>query len=207
MDSKKKKLEPIPYQCDNCGAKVSAYGEIPRCLGCGKNLCSICNNYLLCPQDFHKLDPKDQKKIKRFGYSLENVNNSATMFKIFPIILGMVGLVFIILLFVLQEEIFNFVFGFLGGFLLLAGLMMYGVFHNFEEREYKRVSTQIRNIILPYNISPAYHNQELYKKQIKDSNEFDEDKEEDQVIICPTCGEEIKDSSKKFCENCGERGR
>lgn len=208
---KSKNIEaPIQYQCDNCGAKVAAYREIPRCLACGKNLCSICNNFLLCPQDFHRLDPKDQKKIKRLGTSLNNIHNTAAMFKVMPGVLGGIGALLLILMIIFDDEIFYFIFGFLGGFLLLASFMMYGVFHNIEEKERKRVSDQVRSIVLPYNIQQVFHkNENMNQKaeiQTVNSDKWskEDNAEEDNIIICPTCGEEVKGPNVKYCENCGE---
>jgi hypothetical protein len=200
----KKNIEPTSYQCDNCAAKVQAYGEIPRCLGCGKYLCEICNNYFLCPQDFHKLEPKDQKKVKRLGSSLENARNAAKMFKIMPLILGIIGAVLLIIMLILDDEMFYFIFGFIGGSLLLFGGMMFGVFHNFEERERKRVSDQVRNVIIPYNMQQVIHGQEGQKQQNIGDNERKEDTE-DKILICPNCGEEVKGPNVQYCENCGSK--
>lgn len=209
MGKTKNAEAPISYQCDNCGAKVSAYKSIPRCLACGKNLCSICNNFLLCPQDFHRLDQKDQKKIKRLTSSLTNIDTTATMFKVMPGILGGIGAVLLILMFIFDDETFYFIFGFLGGFLILSSLMMFGVFHNFEEKQRNIVSDKVRRIVLPYNIPQVYHKNESQPQMadIKANTEQKEETEETEeygIVICPTCGEEVKGKDIKYCENCGE---
>jgi hypothetical protein len=82
------------------------------------------------------------------------------MFKVMPGVLGGIGAVLLILMIIFDDEIFYFIFGFLGGFLLLASFMMYGVFHNIEEKERKRVSDQVRSIVLPYNIQQVFHKNE-----------------------------------------------
>jgi hypothetical protein len=140
---RRKKVEQIPYQCANCGTDVSAYGSVPRCLGCGKALCEICNTYLLCPSDFHKLRKKDQKKVKRAKSTLENAINSKVMFTVMPIILGSIGVILLLLMMILRQFLFYFLFGFLGGFLLLCSLLIFFMFHNIEEREARRIITKV----------------------------------------------------------------
>jgi len=88
IKNNKKDKEPIPYTCDNCGAKVNAIGRIPRCLGCGKQLCEICNNHMLCAADLNKIEKRDQKKVKRAGMGLENIKTSKRMFTIMPIVIA-----------------------------------------------------------------------------------------------------------------------
>ena len=75
--SKKKNQEPIEYKCDVCGASVIASGKIPRCLGCGKQICNICGaDRMICGTDFNSLEKKDQKKIKSAGVALESAKIS-----------------------------------------------------------------------------------------------------------------------------------
>ncbi len=137
---------------------------------------------------FHRLDPKDQKKIKRLGTSLNNIHNTAAMFKVMPGVLGGIGAVLLILMIIFDDEIFYFIFGFLGGFLLLASFMMYGVFHNIEEKERKRVSDQVRSIVLPYNIQQVFHkNENMNQKaeiQTVNSDKWskEDNAEEDNII-------------------------
>jgi hypothetical protein len=183
--SKKKKQEPIEYTCDNCGAKVIAYGKIPRCLGCGKQLCSVCNNYMLCGTDFNKLEKKDQRRVKRAGVGLENIKTSKRMFTIMPIAMGSIGVILLILMAVLRRDMFYFLFGFLGGFLLLSALMMFCVFGNMEERETNRITNQIKGIILPYN----------FKR-------FSSGPKKLEIYHCPNCGGNISEDSE-ICEYCG----
>jgi len=185
INTKKKKQEPIAYECENCGAKVTAYGQIPRCLGCGKALCDICNNYMLCGTDFNRLEKRDQKKVKRIGMSLESAKTSKKMFTIMPLVMGGIGVILLLLMIILRDEIFYFMFGFLGGFLLLSALMMLGVFHNFEERETARISNQIKGIVLPYNIQRAPSGPTKIK-----------------IVQCPNCSGNV-DPSSLICEWCG----
>jgi hypothetical protein len=86
--TRKKNRETIEYECEICGAKVTAIGEVPRCLGCGKKMCNICGTHMLCVADFNLLNEKDQKKVKRAGASLESAKISKKMFTIMPIIFG-----------------------------------------------------------------------------------------------------------------------
>jgi hypothetical protein len=183
--SKKKNQEPIEYTCDNCGAKVTAYGTIPRCLGCGKQLCSVCNNYMLCGTDFNKLEKKDQRRVKRAGMGLENIKTSKRMFTIMPIVMASIGGILLILMAVLRRDIFYFLFSFLGGFLLLAATMFFCVFANIEEREKTRISRQIKDIILPYN----------FKR-------FSSEPKKLEIYQCPNCGGNISVDAE-ICEYCG----
>ncbi|MHA1745874.1 MAG: hypothetical protein ACTSWW_07730 [Promethearchaeota archaeon] len=148
----KNQQEKIAYICENCGAEVATNNEIPKCVGCGKELCEICNTYFLCPQDYHILEPRDQKKIKRLGRGIENARNAKVMFNVMPTILGAIGAVLLLLMIILRRDILYFLFGFLGGFLLLSGVLMYVMFHNFEDRENRRIKQKIRALVIPYNI-------------------------------------------------------
>jgi hypothetical protein len=187
--------ERIHYTCDVCGVKVVSTNITTQCLGCGKNLCEICNTYNLCAQDFHLLKKKDQKKMKRFGRDIENARKSKTIFTLMPAILGIVGAILLLLMIILRKEILNFLFGFLGGFLLLSAFMMFFMFRNFEEREKKRIRLKIRELIIPYNIKrfkkiPVVETNEI--TNINPKKEF-----------CSSCGSEIREVELKYCENCG----
>lgn len=183
---KKKKQEPIEYTCDVCGAKVTTFGTIPRCLGCGKQLCDICGaDRMICGTDFNSLETKDQKKIKRAGMALESAKMSKRMFTIMPIVMGSIAVILLILMVVLNDDMFYFLFGFLGGFLLLSTIMIFCVFHNIEERENTRITRQIRDILLPYN----------FKRAPSGPTKV-------QVIHCPNCGGNITEETE-ICEYCG----
>ncbi len=183
--TKKKKQKSIEYSCDNCGAKVTAHGKIPRCLGCGKQLCDICGaDRMICGTDFNQLEKKDQKKIKRAGMALEGAKASKRMFTIMPIVMGSIAVILLILMVVLGG-MFYFLFGFLSGFLLLCTVMIFCVFHNIEDREKTRITRQIRDILLPYNIKRAPAG------PIKI-----------EVIHCPHCGGNITEDTE-ICEWCG----
>jgi hypothetical protein len=184
-NSKKKNNEPIEYICDNCGAKVTTYGKIPRCLGCGKQLCDVCNNHMLCAKDFNSLEKKDQKKVKRAGMALESAKVAKKMFTVMPIVMGSIGVILLLLMVILRRDMFYFLFGFLGGFLLLTTVMMFCVFHNIEERETTRIMGQIKDIIVPYNIQRA----------ITGPTKIE-------LIHCPNCGGNIG-SDTEICEWCG----
>jgi hypothetical protein len=207
----KKQEEPIPYVCDNCGANVTAKKEIPRCLGCGKNLCEICNNYLLCPQDFHILNKKDQKKIKQYGRLIQNARNAKVVFTVMPTIMGIAGAVLLLLMVIFDREMFYFLFGFLGGFLLFSAVMMFLMFHNIEERETKRISIQIREVLMAYNIKPV--NQAPINTGEKQaaggmSGEISsgiagEISGDFKSLKCPSCGSQNTGVNLKYCEICG----
>ncbi|MHA1111073.1 MAG: hypothetical protein ACTSRE_08210 [Promethearchaeota archaeon] len=185
IKNNKKDKEPIPYTCDNCGAKVNAIGRIPRCLGCGKQLCEICNNHMLCAADFNKLEKRDQKKVKRAGMGLENIKTSKRMFTIMPIVMASIAVILLILMVVLNDGMFYFLFGFLGGFLLLASTMFFCVFGNMEERETTRITRQIKDIIIPYE----------FKR-------FSTGPTKVKVHHCPNCGGNITEETE-ICEYCG----
>jgi len=182
----KKNQEPIQYKCDVCGAKVTAYGKVPRCLGCGKQLCDICGaDRMICGADYNSLEKRDQKKIKRAGSALENAKVSKRMFTIMPIVMGSIAVILLILMVILNDDMFYFLFGFLGGFLLLSTVMIFCVFHKIEERENTRITRQIRDIVLPYNIKRATSGPTKVK-----------------VIHCPNCGGNITEETE-ICEYCG----
>lgn len=193
-------LEKIQYQCDNCGVEATAIGKVPRCLGCGKELCEICNRYFLCPQDYNLLNQRHKKKVKRLASGLDSAKSAETMFKVFPLGLAIAGGVLLVLLVVLKSDTLNFIFGFLGGFLLLGALMMFGVFHNLEERETKRINREIRGIITSYNI-PAWTGS---KGETTEPTTVDETGEKEHlVIVCAECGASIQGVDLKYCERCG----
>ncbi|MBN2156051.1 MAG: hypothetical protein JW776_08410 [Candidatus Lokiarchaeota archaeon] len=191
MKTKKKNPEPVAYVCDNCGAKATVVGDVPRCLGCGKQLCNICNvmgsnsSTGLCSKCFNTLENKDQRKIKRTRNALDSAKVSKNMFTIAPIVMGAIAVILLVLMVILRQDIFYFLFGFLGGFLLLCSLMILCVFHNIEEREKERISRQIRDILMPYHI-----------KQVAMGPTKIE------VIQCPHCGGNIA-STAEICEWCG----
>jgi hypothetical protein len=112
-----------------------------------------------------------------------------------PAILGMIGAILLLLMIILRVEILYFLFGFLGGFLLLSAFMMFFMFRNFEEREKRRVKLKIRELIIPYNIKrfkkiPVVETNEI--TNINTKREF-----------CSSCGLEIREVELKYCENCG----
>jgi len=183
--AKKKNQEPIAYECDECGSKTTAYGAITRCLGCGKKLCEVCNHYMLCAKDFNNLEKRDQKKVKRANSGLENAKTSKRIFTIMPIVMGGIGFTLLLLMFILQRDMLYFLFGFLGGFLLLCALMFWVVFHNIEKQETNRALRQIKDILLPYNIRRATPGPTKIE-----------------AIHCPNCNGNIT-SDAKICEWCG----
>lgn len=187
--------EQILYNCDICGAKVVTINDTSHCVGCGKNLCEICNTYFLCPQDFHVLKRKDQKKMKRFGQAIENASKAKIIFTVMPVILGIIGAVLLLLMIILRKEILYFLFGFLGGFLLLFAFMMFFMFLNFEEREKKRIKLKIRDLIIPYNIKRFRNGPVVESNKITDRKSKKE--------FCSSCGSEILEVELKYCENCG----
>jgi hypothetical protein len=185
VKSKKKNQEPIEYMCDNCGTKVTAIGKVPRCVGCGKQLCEICNNHMLCAADYNKLEKKDQKRVKRAGAGLENLKTSKRMFTIMPIVMASIAVILLILMVILNDDMFYFLFGFLGGFLLLSSTMFFCVFGNMEERETTRITRQIKDVVIPYN----------FKR-------FSSGPKKVEAHSCPYCGGSIA-TNAEICEFCG----
>jgi hypothetical protein len=112
-----------------------------------------------------------------------------------PAILGMIGAILILLMIILRREILYFLFGFLGGFLLLSAFMMFFMFHNFEEREKKRIKLKIRELIIPYNIKRFKNVPVVETNKITNINPKRE--------FCSSCGSEIREVELKYCENCG----
>lgn len=190
---KHSQLEVIQYKCDNCGVDVSIQGDIPRCIGCGKALCEVCNTYFLCPADYHALSNKDKKKIKKNRNQLNNAKNAKVVFTIMPLILGILGLTLIILMIIFQKPLFYFLFGFLGGFLLLSGILFFLMFYNIESRETKRIKQKMKEILIPYRIKP------IHSSSISVTSQEGEQKD----LFCPSCGEKIRNLNKKICEFCG----
>lgn len=133
--------------------------------------------------------------MKRFGQAIENASKAKIIFTVIPVILGIIGAVLLLLMIILRKEILYFLFGFLGGFLLLSAFMMFFMFSNFEEREKKRIKLKIRELIIPYDIKrfkkiPAVETNKITSSNLK--KEF-----------CSSCGSEIREVELKYCENCG----
>lgn len=194
MTEEKSQSRLNQYQCENCGVYVSIESPIPRCLGCGKALCEICNNFMICPADFHRLEKSDQKKIKKKSAMLETAKTSGKVFTIMPAIMGSIGIVLLLLLIFLHGFIFYFLFGFLGGSLLLMALFFFGMFRNFEERETKRITREIREILIPYQIEP-FKNMQSELHSISETSK--------RLEFCPSCGERISRLDLQYCETCG----
>ena len=70
---------------------------------------------MICGTDFNSLK-KDQKKIKRAGVALEGAKSSKRMFTIMPIVMGSIALILLVLMVILNDDMFYFLFGFLAGF-------------------------------------------------------------------------------------------
>lgn len=194
LRNKNSNPELLHYQCENCGTEETVIGSIPRCLGCGKVLCEICQNYFLCPQDYHKLENRDQKMIKKLSKSLENAKQGQKMFTTMPPILGGIGIILLLLLFFFNGFVFYFIFGFFGSSFILIAVMIYFIFRNIEDREEKRVKNKVKDILIPYKISPVQSREISPKISTFPSEKSD---------FCPSCGEKILDLDIKVCEMCG----
>ena len=90
---------------------------------------------------------------------------------------------------------FYFLFGFLGGFLLLSSLLIFFMFYNFEEREKKRITLKVRDILIPYNIK---------REMVGENLENTQATSEITVVFCPSCGEKMLGSNINTCQLCGE---
>ncbi|MHA1679789.1 MAG: hypothetical protein ACTSUE_02200 [Promethearchaeota archaeon] len=195
------KVEPISYQCDNCGAHVSTNNVIPRCVGCGKRLCEICDNYLLCPQDFNRLKKRDQKKVKRLGMSLQSMQDSQAMFKFMPIGLAIAGGALLFLMIFLRSEASYFILSFLGGFLLLGAVMMFFTFNNIVEKERKRITLRVRDIVRRYNIAKFKQSQPAPQAGSSQGASAGERG----IKLCKVCGAEVNSDEMVYCETCGTK--
>mgnify|MGYP006305362913 CR=1 FL=1 len=193
-----KQIESITYTCDVCGKIITSNEPEKRCLACGKSLCEICNTYLLCSQDYHRLKPRHQRKIKKYQKSLDNAKNAKTVFTIMPLILGIIGLVLLSLMIILSEDLFYFLFGFLGGFLLLTAILFFFFFKGIDTREHNRISKKIKELLIPYQITPFNQSNNNQPKTGYGSSQ-----KEIKVHYCQGCGEKIHDSSLKVCKICG----
>jgi hypothetical protein len=153
------------------------------------------------------LEPRDQKKIKRLGHGIENARNAKVMFTVMPAILGIGGAILLILMIILRRDMLYFLFGFLGGFLLLSALMMFFMFHNFEDREKRRIKHKIRALVIPYNIPRV--KQATPGKPIKQMEQVPLTETEKVApgdvltVVCFSCGSEIRGTNLKYCEKCG----
>jgi hypothetical protein len=190
--SQKTSVEPISYVCDNCGASVTANDEVPRCLGCGKNLCEICNNYMLCPQDYHILNKKHKRKVKRETSKLENLRRFNPLLILIPMLV--IPLFFIMIIFLVQETIVTILLSVMGGFCWIFGVIFFFFMKKMVVTEEERIKTSIRGILFKYDIKKFNHAK---------NEEFDSDRKI-KSVICSYCGSESKGISIKYCEACGK---
>ena len=123
-----------PMECDICRRQIYVEMSIHQCLSCSKILCSTCNKYGLCAEDFEKLTT-DQK------LRLMSINRKQTqrIFIRFLLLIIMIFLIFIsvlILMFTKNLDItFQFGFGLTMGVLLLGSFILFLYFHSIIRRQ------------------------------------------------------------------------
>ena len=79
--------------------------------------------------------------------------------------------------------------------------MMFCVFHNMGDRETKRVTMEVRDIVSRYNI-PVFKRDE--PSPGKDTS-LDVKVDEFGTMYCKYCGSEIKSKDIVYCEACGSK--
>lgn len=188
--AKKTQIEPIPYNCDSCGASATAKNEIPRCLGCGKKLCEICTHYFLCSDDYNVLSKKHKRKVKKDAIKLENI---VTMqFLLIPMLI--IPMFFVMIIFLVQESIVTILLSVMGGFCAIFGIIFFFAMKKMVVVEEERIKGSIRGILFSYDIKKYDHAKSSYNK--KD--------EEIETVLCSYCGSESKGINVKYCEACGK---
>ncbi|MHA1453792.1 MAG: hypothetical protein ACTSRD_13100 [Promethearchaeota archaeon] len=183
---KTKSQDRIEYTCDVCGQNVGTINQIPDCLGCGKRLCSVCNKYMVCPQDFSKMNEVDKKKTIRMGKGLSRKIKLKRAFSIVPtILIGSMGVLFLGLTAAIPDRVTTIILSTIGSIFSFIAVIIFLVFITVEKRESKRYTRKIRDILIPYNIQRAPSSLIIHEK-----------------IHCSKCGGEIE-STAEICEWCG----
>nr|MDO8115708.1 hypothetical protein [Candidatus Sigynarchaeota archaeon] len=183
----------IPYVCGVCGNQAIGIRVVPQCMICAKTLCAACNIHGLCANDFARLTPQDQDKIKALSDRTRSFQKKMATTPLLIVLCVMVPMMFIPFSFIFGDGFdFDTIFSFfipMMFFFPIGFCVVFMAIVGATTSKARKVKAEMDAVVLPYKQSmPALAPQPVPASQQQVATGPYPSGEALVGKICPFCG-------------------